>query len=488
MWPLEPEFIKTVFPHSKIKEPISGASTDSRSILNTQMFIALKGGRFDGHDYLLELFKNGLKCALVSEEWAQNAPEELKDKLLYKGDSVQGLRELARAFRKRLPFPVIGIGGSNGKTTTKEMLAALLSGRQQRVTKTEKSENGFIGVAKTLIQNAHTPRENIGALVLEIGIDQKKAMASHMELAQPDCVLLTALGPEHLEGLGGWNDAILEEIELFKLSKGKPRVWQLSEPKIWDFSELVDEQDCFVVYEEDISRGSNAFGRSKLSDFNLLHWHMETERPDRTVIYARWIEKTKESKLLCFTVPLPGLHNANNFALALATALHLGWTHEEVLKGWKNFEVPPMRSRIIYLKENICLFDDCYNASPSSMKAAFASLDHGDWRHRKKVVVLGDMLDLGAESLKWHLDILPALLAISHATIFLYGEAMGKIYLALNDKLKSRIFHIVASDNPIKRLEESGVGLTDSIILVKGSRGMQLERVVKHLETKFATV
>lgn len=488
MWPLEPEFIKTVFPNSNVKEAISGASTDSRTIDKDQMFIALKGERFDGHDYVLDLFKKGLKFALVSEDWARTAPAEFKDRLLYKGDSVLGLRSLAKEFRKRIPFPIIGIGGSNGKTTTKEMLAALLSGRQKPVTKTEKSENGFIGVAKTLIQNGHTRDKELGALVLEIGIDQKKAMTSHIDLSHPDCVLLTALGPEHLEGLGGWTDAIAEEIELFRLSTGKPRIWQLSEPKIWDFSDLVEEQDCFVIHEEDIGRGSNTFGQAKLSDFKLLHWHMETERPDRTVIFARWIEKSKESKLLCFTVPLPGLHNANNFALALATALHMGWTHEEVMKGWKNFVVPPMRSRVVYLKENVCLFDDCYNASPSSMKAAFAALDHGDWRSRKKIVVLGDMLDLGHESLQWHLDILPSLLAISHATVFLHGDAMGQIYQALNDKLKTRIFHIAKSEDPVQSLEALGISFADTLVLVKGSRGMKLERVVKYLESKYNSV
>ena len=121
------------------------------------------------------------------------------------------------------------------------------------------------------------------------------------------------------------------------------------------------------------------------------------------------------------------------------------------------------------------------------MKATLVSIDLWTAWQRKKIVILGDMLDLGAESLKWHLDILPSLLAISHATIFLYGDAMGKVYQALNHKLKTRVFHIDKTEDPVKHLEDSGVPLVESLILVKGSRGMQLERVVKHLEAKFAS-
>jgi UDP-N-acetylmuramoyl-tripeptide--D-alanyl-D-alanine ligase len=485
MWPIGAEFLKTVFPNSKISVAITGVSTDSRAIELGQMFVAISGDKFDGHDFVLDLLSKGHVCALVSEDWAMLQPIEIRDRLLYSGPSIEGFREFAKAFRDKFNFPVFGIGGSNGKTTTKEILAALLSGRDLPVVKTEKSENGYIGIAKSLTQNSIQKTEKIGAMVLEIGIDSKRAMAEHMTMSHPDCVMITALGPEHLEGLGAWDDAVHEEMDMFRLSTGKPRIWQLSERRIWEFSRLLEPQDCLVIHEEDISRGTSNFDHAKLADFNLLHWHLESDRPDRTKVFARWIEKNAEVKFLSFTIPIPGQHNATNFALALAAALHMGWKENEVYKGWQNFTPPPMRSRVVELQQGICLYDDCYNASPASMKAAFSTLDHGDWKERHKIVILGDMLDLGEESLRWHLDIIPSMLAISNAVVFLYGDAMGKVYNSLNSKLKTRIFHIPLSHNPVEVFSTRHLDITGSIILVKGSRSMKLEKVVKFLESTY---
>ena len=377
MWPINPAQFKKIFPNSKINAPIEGISTDSRKVQSHEMFIALKGEKFDGHDFVVEILNNGAACALVSESWAWQSPKEIRERLIEAKDTLTSFRDFAKNFRQSFDFPVFAIGGSNGKTTTKEMLHAMLSGRNAKVTKTDKSENGFIGIAKTLTMKEHNRNQKIAALVLEIGIDEKDAMAQHVELSAPDCVLLTALGPEHLEGLGTHEMAIAEELLLFKKCSGKPRIWQLSEPELAKHFDLLEPQDCLVIDSDEFPREIESLGKSKISHFNRLYWRMESQSPEKSNVYAQWVEGAKEPISLRFDVPLPGKHNAQNFALALATALRMGWSVKEIESGWQNFKQPPMRSRIIELSKGITLYDDCYNASPLSVNAALTALEKG---------------------------------------------------------------------------------------------------------------
>jgi len=484
MWPISPEIINNLFPTAKILSFVEGLTTDSRSLQKGDMFVALQGEKFDGHDFVMDMLNKGAVCALVSESWAKSAPLEFQDRLLYKGDSLNGFREFAKLFRQHFNFPVFAIGGSNGKTTTKEMLAALLSGRNIGISKTDKSENGFVGVAKTLTMRHHHQNTPLGALVLEIGIDDMDAMAQHVALAQPDCALLTALGPEHLEGLGTHQKAIEEEMLLFKLSTGKPRIWQLSESELFRHLDLLEPQDCLVIDEDDFPRDIVKLGAYKISQFQRLYWRVETPSPASSRVIATWLDLNHGLKKMMFQLPMPGKHNAQNFALALATSLHLGWTAEEIEKGWKNFVQPPMRSRVVELRNGITLYDDCYNASPLSMKASLASLEMGDWKTRSKIIILGDMLDLGEHTETLHLNLVSSLLAVTNAKIFLYGHAIQIIYKTIPDKLKNRIFHINGDEDPTTVVKQTNL-LNGSLILVKGSRGMRLERVVKYLEQTF---
>ncbi|MFZ9520216.1 MAG: UDP-N-acetylmuramoyl-tripeptide--D-alanyl-D-alanine ligase [Silvanigrellaceae bacterium] len=473
---------------------VHSLSTDSRKVSLGELFFAIRGETHDGHQFVEAALQKGAAAAVVESRWLESNPQWAGRCMPVK-NTTDALRQLGKAFRSDFPFPVFAIGGSNGKTTTKEMLSCLLGAKGNLVTRTFKSENGFLGLAITLTNPNHKKSAPPKALVAEIGIDEVGAMSEHVAIAQPDVALLTALGPEHLAGLGSWNTAVEEELLLFRQSPAQcRRVWQLSEPRLAAVAEELREGDVVVIDEIDPPRlDRNALELIGSHKVGKLSFRMLEQRATHSRLQARWCpqagispqnEWTSE-----ITVPLPGIHNARNFALALATAALTGAQKNDLESAWSDFVPPEMRSRIVQLVGETTLYDDCYNASPASMDAAFDALLASEWKSKHKVLILGDMLDLGTESKSWHLGLIPKLLKIENSDLCLFGTAMYDVYTEIkinhSDELQSgkiQLRHAGPNENPAQFLTELGDRLRGSVVLVKGSRGMDLGRFVKSCE------
>ncbi len=515
MWPLSANDIYQAITKNQKKESefetisIQGICTDSRKIKSDHLFIALKGAQYDGHAFLKDCFKKGLALALVDKNssFLNELSQEEKKKCICVDDVLVSFRELAKFMRERFNFPVIGVGGSNGKTTTKEMIASILSSGNNKVTKTEKSENGFLGMAITLCQEAHHKSNPPNVLVLEIGIDDVGAMTEHVALGQPDISILTALGPEHLEHLINWETAAKEELILFQNPKTK-RIWQFSDDKILNaFTEFQKKLSSKENNEITLKNDYVVIEKNKLQKIGMeksfllknvstiIIWEIfeiTATGSELSLEILSNLESIKKEKDINFKVPLPGIHNASNFALAFASAIMLNRNLNEIALGWSKFVAPPMRSRVSHLKENNILFDDCYNSSPMSLEAALTSIQADEWKEKEKLLILGDMLDLGEESKYWHEKVFHALKNIKNAYLCLYGTAMYDCYKLLKEtedlllsENKTRIFWRTVQEDPSQFLTDISVNLSGFVILVKGSRGMKLDRVIKSIELKY---
>ena len=486
-----------------------GVCIDSRKIKANHFFIAIEGERFDGHTYLTECFEKGVQIALVykGSPHLNSLSIQNRKKCIEVDNVLDKFREFAKFMRQRFSFPVIGVAGSNGKTTTKEMLASLLSGGKFKVTKTEKSENGFLGMALTLCQEAHHLDSPPNALVLEIGIDDIGAMAQHVSLGMPTISLITALGPEHLEHLINWETAAAEELILFR-NPNTIRLWQFSDPKVFQaFQEYIKEQelnslnhirtknDFVVVEKNEIEKLPIHKDQILKYVSHIITWQtIQYSSFDSDLKFEIFPKEGNKNSLenMVFKVPLPGTHNAANFALAFASAIMQKRTPQEIALGWANFAPPPMRSKITTLKNGAVLFDDSYNSSPMSLEAALNSLDNKEWNGKIKLIILGDMLDLGSESKYWHEKIFNSLKNLQNTYLCLYGSAMYDCYKLLKEtedmlisQNKTRLFWLAANEEPSQFLSNINVNMSGLVILVKGSRGMKLDRLVKSIEEKY---
>lgn len=489
---------------------VLGATTDSRRVFPGCLFVAVRGDRFDGHDFVEQALREGASVALVESSWQGLValPPELASRcLVAPADTTSAFRRLARSLRADFPFPVVAVGGSNGKTTTKEMLAALLSGHGRKVTRTEKSENGFLGVAISLTQKEHSNEPGTcastlpSALVLEIGIDDVGAMREHVALSAPDVVLLTALGPEHLAGLGSWETAVKEECDLFFTGAPRTRVWQLEDEKLVEQVSQVRPGDVLVAsrgtFESaPVASGLASLGQGVSLGVSRLAFEVVFAGAEKTELLVKWTPCAGcEPGFLqpalgfeaTFSVGLPGLHNARNFALAVATAASMGQSVDALADGWRGFVPPAMRSRLVSLAGDRLLYDDSYNASPASMEAALNALENPEWAHRARALVLGDMLDLGEESKKWHAALGSRLALLRGVHLCLFGEAMYDVFRSLMEKDVSQknfatLKWLPADADPRVWVQEVLMPLSPSLVLIKGSRGMGLDRVAKAME------
>lgn len=428
-------------------------TADTREIKPGALFVALVGENSDGHEFVEKARAAGAKALVHRQNFTP--PKDLVSFPV--ADTLEAWRQLSKAWRAETRSPVVVVAGSAGKTTSKELLAALFRGKWKNVLQTQASQNGFQGVPTTLLRlNASTE-----AAVIEVGIDDKGAMIQHLDLVQPDAGLLTSIGPEHLEKLIDLDTVEKEEGLLFTILEARKGLAAVN---------LDDER---------IARQAAQLKAAHLITYSLripadVRGHLEVEG-ESLFVRVEGIAPTP----LRFAVPLEGAHNALNLLGAIALAHALGLTPEEMHRGLDTFTPPPGRSEVHHWN-GIKVMADTYNANPTSVTAALETLFSGK-TSGETWVCLGDMLEMGSLEEALHRGLAEPIRRYGVKHVFLYGPRMK--WLA--DELKKQGFagtveHYEAHEAMAARLKGS-VKPGDRVLL-KGSRGMRMETVWKALQ------
>jgi UDP-N-acetylmuramoyl-tripeptide--D-alanyl-D-alanine ligase len=422
----------------------SGVSTDTRTLKPGELFVALKGDRYDGHDSLADAARQGAVGALLAKACATTIP------YVRVRETRPALGLLARFWRSRYVLPVIGITGSNGKTTTKEITAAILRERGS-VLATKGNLNNDIGVPLTLFELAPTHH----AAVIEMGANGPQDIAVLAEIARPTVGVVTMCGPAHLAGFGS--------IDKVAEAKGK-----LLESLDATGTAVINSDDKFSGYWRQISRAGTlvTFGIEQPADYRAHG--IELCPPGR----GSQFELRSPLGTIVVTLRLDGLHNIYNALAAAAAAIAAGASLENVRSGLAS--TPRVAGRLI-LKKGVggCqLIDDSYNANPASLAAALAVLAQVSGA---RWLVLGDMGELGPDELVQHRD--AGILARGYGIERLL--TLGKLAQAAAEGFGPGGEHFPDRATLVAALRERvAPGVT---LLIKGSRMMQMEKVVGEL-------
>ena len=421
---------------------LTGITTDTRKIGKGNAFLALRGERFDGHDYLRDAVRDGAAALIVSR-----APkvDTLGVPIFEVRDTLIALGALGHYWRRAWGKTVIGVAGSNGKTSTKDLLRAAFS-RAYTIYATTGNLNNRVGVPLTLL--ALPPEADVA--VVELGTSLPGEVAILRDIAEPDIALVTSIAEEHLEGLGDLAGVLREEAAAYEgVAVG---IAPSAQPEI----------------------AEAARGKAKRVIVAGLDDSAEI-KPDRWEIGPDGLGVI-EIAGVTVRPPVRGLHNLRNAMLALAVAHECGVSYEDAAEGIAGMPQPKMRSAWEQVG-NVTLINDAYNANPGSTRAAIELLN-GTGSGRQRVIVLGTMRELGAASEQCHADI--AGLALASGADIVAG--IGEFAPAL-EKHEQRERVITASDVEDLWPRLQSKLKRNAIILLKASRGVQLERLVPHLST-----
>ncbi|MBD3349267.1 MAG: UDP-N-acetylmuramoyl-tripeptide--D-alanyl-D-alanine ligase [Candidatus Eisenbacteria bacterium] len=440
--------------------PVAGVSIDSRTVGAGDLFFAIPGERYDGHEFVDAALDGGAVAAVVSndasmypgEPGAKDAPGGL---LLQVPDTIAALQELAAWYRGRFDVRVVAVTGTNGKTTTKDMAAAVLSA-EMPTARTEGNLNNHIGVPLTLLELSSDDR----AAVVEMGMNHPGEIRRLAEIARPHVGVITNVGEAHLETMG--------TLEAVAEAKG----------------ELLDAlpPDGAAVLNADDPRIMAQAGRSaaKVTTYGLtedaeLRGARINERFGPGVAAVEF-EIDGDGKV---ELPVPGRHNVSNALAALAVGDVMGVDREAGIRALSTFRSSPMRMRMTTAGRWTVL-NDAYNSNPASLAVALETLA-GIADTRPSVAVLGDMLELGARSPEAHRDAGRKLAELGVGHALLYGNKVSHMREgAIEGGMPPANINVYESKDALAReLEELPV--RDAVVLVKGSRDMRMEEVVELL-------
>ena len=434
---------------TKKLESFEGVSTNSKEDLKNKLFVALKGPRFDGHDFLKEAKNKGALGVMVDS--ASSLHDDLGITVIETSNNLQALQKLAAAWRQKLNLKVIGITGSNGKTTTKEFLKELLS--SQKPYASPKSYNNHIGVPLSILNVTKPSR----FLIQEIGTSNPGELAHLIEIADPFVSACVCVGPSHLEGFKNIESVAKEKKQIYTKSKGK-FVFNLDDPLTFSmYQELKTQKSA-----EDILAFSS---KDKKSDVYFCPLDF---KKDKMKIQARILE----SNTIELELPFSGRHNLTNVMCASSIALFCGVSSEEILSKLVDLKPPEGRQTWRAFKDmEICF--DAYNANPSSMQAF---LDQMALSENKPVhLILGDMLELGADAEAYHRALLKHDLFKKISSLWYIGK-WGYLF---TEELKKHQVPVIWT----KKYEKASLAgfcdvlSRDSILGMKASRGLGLEEL-----------
>ncbi|HSA60526.1 MAG TPA: UDP-N-acetylmuramoyl-tripeptide--D-alanyl-D-alanine ligase [bacterium] len=446
-------------------EAATGVSTDSRALQAGDLFVALKGERHDGHQYLADVFAKGAAAAIV-QEGAEEPNPDFRN-LIEVRDTLTALGDLAHFWRRRFPIPVVAITGSNGKTTAKDMTAAVLAAAY-RVLKTEGNFNNLIGLPLTLFRL----RPEHEMAVVEMGMNRLGEIDRLAEIASPSVGVVTTVARAHLEGLGGLANVARAKGELIaRLPEGGLAVLNADASGGGRFTPEFARAAR--------RRGARAatFGLSPKADYRAIRVKAEGlkgVRFDARVVGKKW------GKTAAFSLGVPGRHNVSNALAAIAVGDRFDVPVSKMRSALSRFHAGSKRMEIVRLAKGIDVVNDCYNANPDSTEASLHFLKELGPR-RRRVAVLGEMLELGRWAASCHREVGGAAARSGVKLLFAVGPHAEDLVKGARRaglaKSSSFSFGQVEESLPMIR----SLLKAKDVVLVKGSRGMKMERVTEDL-------
>lgn len=432
---------------------IEGVTTDSRKIKSGDLFIPISGENFDGHDFIYSALAAGAVLVLSEKDMDKENIPYIKVK-----STKDALMDLAAYYRSKFSIPAVAITGSSGKTTTKEMIAAVLD-ESFRVLKNEGNYNNTIGLPLTVFNL----KKSHDICVLEMGMNSFGEIEKLASIVKPDIAVITNIGTAHIEYLGSRENILKAKTEILEYFTSKNTL-------------ILNGDDDMLVNIKDKNFNIIKIGLKNENNINAFDI-MQIE--DKGMEFSVHIGNDVES----FYIPLIGAHNVYNGLCAIAVGLCMGMSMEKIKHGLSNFISPRMRMETYELENGIKVINDAYNANPQSMAAAMEVLINLHCKGRR-VLVLGDMLELGVHSEDEHYKI--GCLAVKKGIDILI--AVGKKAEAIargaleNGMLKSNVFHF--EDNLHAISEIWNILLPMDSVLIKGSRVMKMEEIAHFLQER----
>lgn len=409
----------------------TGINTDTRKINKGNLFFALKGENFDGNLFALKALENGASFAVIDDD-----KHPVNNKTLLVNDVLKTLQKLATFHRNYLKLPIIALTGSNGKTTTKELIYSVLQQKYKTVA-TQGNLNNHIGVPLTLL----TMNKDTEIGIVEMGANHQGEIAFLCELAQPDYGYITNFGKAHLEGFGGAEGVIKGKSEMYDYLRKNNKI------------AFINNEDTLQI-EKALSIQSFSFGTKNSSPDVIVN--LVEANPFLKIDYS---STTIESKLI-------GTYNFSNIAAAIAIGAYFKIPAPAIKKGVESYTPANNRSQIIKKGSNTIILD-AYNANPSSMYVALENFNQ--LQNKNKTVILGDMFELGKDAAKEHQQIVDLSESLAFNQVFLIGKNFFNTKNKTSQKFESfDDFKTFLKKNKFENTQ----------ILIKGSRGMALERVL----------
>ncbi len=417
---------------------VQGVCTDSRKIYDGCLFVALRGERFDGNHFIADAFATGAAVVIGNVPYSPPAGKAY----IQVADTTIALGQLAAWHRNRYSLPVVGVTGSVGKTTTKEMIAAVLAEKYHTL-KTAGNYNNAIGLPLTLfnLTAAH------GAAVIEMGMSNLGEIAYLTQIAKPTVAVITNIGLCHIENLKTMENTCRAKLEI---AEGLPKGGTL----------FVNGDDSMLA-------------KVQLEEVCVMRYGFENA--DNEIRGEITGENSFQIDGITFSVPIGGKHNLYNALAAYCVGKHCGVSAEKVVQGIQKYQTDGIRQSEIEIRPGITVLCDYYNASPASVKVALAMLQKGDAKRR--IAVLGDMLELGTYSESCHREIGREVLLSGTDMLLTVGKEMQYAAEEAAGRIPTKTFE----DNESLSAYLLSVLTTGDKVLIKGSHGMKMEEIFEKI-------
>ena len=427
---------------------------DSREAHEGGLFVPIIGEKVDAHKFIAQVFDNGAEAVFMSHGDVVN--EEKVHILVV--DTVKAMGELATYYRLKFDMPIVGITGSVGKTSTKEMISAALE-TGFRTMKTAGNQNSQIGVPLTLFRMEKDQQ----MAVVEMGISEFGEMDNLARFAKPDVAVVTNIGEAHIAQFGKMENTMKEKLKIAKYFTSDNRIFLNGDDPL--LRSAAESMNCPVTL----------YGINEKCDYRAENIHIEDGKNCFTMVYPGGKEEVIIRQL--------GLHNVQNALVAMAVAKHFNIEPAQAKKGLEAYEGVAMRQQINHLKDGIKVIDDTYNASPASVKSGLDVLVQLDNAGRK-MAVLADILELGEASYQIHYDLGLEVSKADIQIVVTVGQEMKALAKAIVDFGVGMAVYSFDHNDDASNWLISNMNAGDAV-LVKGSRGMHEEEVVKALREAF---